>query len=799
MKKLSIAAIVAVIASLLIATVAFALFFINGSFENPPVPQTDPNWPGWSAAGQREFVLFTGGYDVTGFPNLSGTGADLSAIVGGPAVVALSLSDINTGNVVKFPAVGHYSARINSQDSWNGVGVGHGQNANTLYQATTVDAADIDGSDGKVHLRLMYSAVMVEPDPASPHTADERPMFFVEVKDLGTVATPLNVVLLHKQSYVGEPGVPWQTGPAVGTAGSGPAANGTWKYLDWTYVDVIAGDGSGPASILGHTLSIKIVATGCSPGGHPGYVYVDEVGSAHVGVPTVEASGPATRVTGQAITYTYNYFNGTGASIDPTINVTPPVGVTFTTVDPACTSDGLGGYNCGFTGVGAGGGGSFNISGTVTAAGGSTIDHGDYHIITTGFPTLTGPVVITNVLNNTAPVANPDSYSTNVGTLLNATTVLVNDTDAESNPLTAIQVTGPSHAASFTLNANGTFAYTSAAGFSGQDTFTYKANDGLADSNTVTVTITVIPTLTLTGSGAATIKPGDQYVYTLAYTVNATTLNTQVVFTLPGHTTFVSNTGGYTCTPLAGVVTCNLGTVSANGSFTATVLLDKFKKVNTPLTLNTTAYSINATSAVLTNGSTTVTANTITPFADVPAGHWALDYIQSIWAYGITGGCINPPLTYCPDVFATRGEMAVIIERSIHTSAFNPGVLPLTFTDTNTTFAKYWIEALKADGITNGCSLTQYCPNMLITRAQMAIFLLRGKYTSAHVPTPATGLVWLDVPKTYWAAAWAEELGTLHISSGCRVGGYFCPENYVTRTDMAVLVQRTFNLTMPTP
>jgi hypothetical protein len=708
----------------------------------------------------------------------------------------MSLSDVNTGGVLKYPAVGHYSARINSQDSWNGAGFG--ANANTLYQETTVDLNDVDGSDGKVHLRLMYAAAMVEPDPGNLHTFDEMPMFFLEVKDLGTAGAPLDTILVHKQSYVGEPGVPWQNGPAVGTAGSGTAFDGTWKFLDWTYVDVIAGDGSGAASIIGHTLSIKIVATGCSPTGHPGYVYVDEIGSAHVGTPSVSASGPATRVTGSTIVYTYNYFNGSDGAVDPTIQVNPPVGVTFTSADAACTSDGSGGYDCAFTNVAAGAGGSFNITGTVTAAAGSTISHGDYNIVTAGFPTLSGPVVDTIVTNNVAPVAVADAYSTPVATLLNATTVLGNDTDADLNTLTAVKVTDPSHAASFTFNSDGTFAYTPAAGFSGQDSFTYKANDGLADSNTVTVTIDVVPTLTITASGAGTIKPGDQYVYTFAYTVNATTLNTQVVFTLPGHATFVSNTGGFTCTPAGSDVTCELGIVSANGSFTATVLVDRLKKVNTPLTLVTTSYSITATSAVVTNGTATVTANTITPFADVPAGHWALDFVQSIWAYGITGGCVSSPLTYCPSSNITRADMAVYIERARNGSSYNPGVLPLTFTDTSTHYARYFIEALKNDGITGGCSSTQYCPLAAIPRGQAAVFLLRGLHGSSYLPPVATGTVWLDVPATHWAARWAEELKNANISAGCG-GGKFCPDGFVTRAEMAVLVQRTFSLPLPTP
>src|SRR5204863_165228 len=43
----------------------------------------------------------------------------------------------------------------------------------------------------------------------------------------------------------------------------------------------------------------------------------------------------------------------------------------------------------------------------------------------------------------------------------------------------------------FSLNANGSFSYTPVANYNGTDTFTYKANDGSLDSNTVTVTITI--------------------------------------------------------------------------------------------------------------------------------------------------------------------------------------------------------------------------------------------------------------------------------------------------------------------
>ncbi len=96
---------------------------------------------------------------------------------------------------------------------------------------------------------------------------------------------------------------------------------------------------------------------------------------------------------------------------------------------------------------------------------------------------------------NTPPTANPDSYSTGQDTPLTipAPGVLGNDSDSDAgNTITAVLVSGPTNAASFALNADGSFNYTPTAGFTGTDTFTYKARDNFnADSNTVTVTLSV--------------------------------------------------------------------------------------------------------------------------------------------------------------------------------------------------------------------------------------------------------------------------------------------------------------------
>jgi len=101
-------------------------------------------------------------------------------------------------------------------------------------------------------------------------------------------------------------------------------------------------------------------------------------------------------------------------------------------------------------------------------------------------------VTITVNAANDAPVAVNDSYTTDedTGLTVAAPGVLGNDTDVDADPLTAVKVDDPSHG-SLTLNADGSFTYTPNADFNGSDTFTYKANDGTADSNVATVTITV--------------------------------------------------------------------------------------------------------------------------------------------------------------------------------------------------------------------------------------------------------------------------------------------------------------------
>src|SRR4029079_7791514 len=94
--------------------------------------------------------------------------------------------------------------------------------------------------------------------------------------------------------------------------------------------------------------------------------------------------------------------------------------------------------------------------------------------------------------DNTPPESADDEFAVDAGSTLtvNAPGVLMNDTDVDSDVLTAMLVSGPSHGM-LTLNADVSLAYTPDAGFVGTDVFAYAADDGKESGNVATVSIFV--------------------------------------------------------------------------------------------------------------------------------------------------------------------------------------------------------------------------------------------------------------------------------------------------------------------
>ena len=98
-------------------------------------------------------------------------------------------------------------------------------------------------------------------------------------------------------------------------------------------------------------------------------------------------------------------------------------------------------------------------------------------------------------------------------------------------------------------------------------------------------------------------------------------------------------------------------------------------------------------------------------------------------------------------------------------------------------------------GITSGCSsepVLQYCPESSVTRAQMAVFLIRA-LEEAQVASP-TG-IFSDVPSDHFAEGHIERVFELGITTGCSSDPLqYCPDLSVTRAEMAVFIVRAFDL-----
>lgn len=125
-------------------------------------------------------------------------------------------------------------------------------------------------------------------------------------------------------------------------------------------------------------------------------------------------------------------------------------------------------------------------------AGQQTTDSFTYRASDGGLDSNVATVTITIEGVNDSPVANDDALTTNKETplVVSATSLLANDTDADSDTLIITSVSQPTHG-SIADNGNATYTYTPATNYEGPDAFAYTASDGNGGSGTANVDITV--------------------------------------------------------------------------------------------------------------------------------------------------------------------------------------------------------------------------------------------------------------------------------------------------------------------
>jgi hypothetical protein len=188
-------------------------------------------------------------------------------------------------------------------------------------------------------------------------------------------------------------------------------------------------------------------------------------------------------------------------------------------------------------------------------------------------------------------------------------------------------------------------------------------------------------------------------------------------------------------------------------------------------------------------GTAVVWINVGQAFSDVPANHLFYTEITKLSARGVTLGCGGD--SYCPEVIVTREQMAAFIVRALGQP--NPAApASQRFADVPPTHPFYgFIDQMAVRQITLGCSSSTYCPGSLVTREQMAAFMIRA--LGEFFPAAPASQRFADVPPTHPFYGFIDQMAIRQITLGCGNMNY-CPSSPVTRAQMAAFLVRAFNL-----
>jgi len=394
---------------------------------------------------------------------------------------------------------------------------------------------------------------------------------------------------------------------------------------------------------------------------------------------------------------------------------------------------------------------------TYTHNGSETTSDSFTYTLTQGSFTSTAVVTVTINPVNDAPTAVNDAYSVVNGGTLTVTAangVLKNDNDPEGAGLNAVKASNPAHGP-LTLNADGSFTYTNDGSSTAAttDSFTYTASDGSLSSGPATVTINV-----------ASANPDAPTVAISGPSFGASGVASSFSSTVNGFGDIT-----YAWTAKVGGSTVKTGT-DATFSFT-------------PATTGVYTVAVTVTDGTTLTGADSVDLTVLTDISD------SIFKNDIVWLAneGVTKGC-NPPDNdeYCPNSNVTRGQMAAFLVRFLGLTDQDPAI---DFVDDNGSIFEDNIEVLATAGITRGCNPPtndKYCPNDYVTRGQMAAFLVRA----LKLTDDGGGNLFTDDDGSVFESN-IDILATAGITKGCNAAGdEFCPNDYVTRGQMAAFLHR---------
>jgi hypothetical protein len=186
-------------------------------------------------------------------------------------------------------------------------------------------------------------------------------------------------------------------------------------------------------------------------------------------------------------------------------------------------------------------------------------------------------------------------------------------------------------------------------------------------------------------------------------------------------------------------------------------------------------------------------------FLDVSDANIFESFIYGAAGAGVMPGCDAAAFLFCPTGLVTRADMAGYILRGVHGADFVPAPYAGAFADVSAgDYNADYIQSFSDEGYTAGCGGGNFCPDAVHTRGQTAVFILKGEHGPDYVP-PACGTthVFDDVacPATPGApfGDWIGQLYVEGITAGCG-GNSFCPTAGIPNEQMATFLVRAFAL-----
>ena len=239
------------------------------------------------------------------------------------------------------------------------------------------------------------------------------------------------------------------------------------------------------------------------------------------------------------------------------------------------------------------------------------------------------------------------------------------------------------------------------------------------------------------------------------------------------------------------------GTERLDTGFNDLNVLVEYYEENSPITPDTESrravQALPAAQARAVDDSCTA-AVTEDGFVDVPSSNPFEAVVDCLAYWGITKG--TSATTYSPGSAVTRGQMAAFIARLIETSG---GTLPAgtdMFWDDETSVFEDEINQLAAAGVVNGTGVGTYSPQLLVTRGQMAKFLVLAyeyRATEEGLDGITADADYFPDDSSSWAEAWINAAATVGFTGG-HVDGTYRPDDAVRRDHMAAFLTRVLDL-----